>query len=132
MFVKVLVFGNPLAKVDSAAVKIAEKLKGTPNIEFVRFDTAEDLEKEGSNPVILDTVIGIKIPRLVELNELELSKVFSLHDFDLGWNLTLLKKLGKIKSATVIGVPPESPEKNLQAVKQLLLSLANASRPSST
>ena len=124
---RVLVFGNPIAKVDSAAVKISEKLSGRmPGVEFVRFDTSEDLEKEGGDLVIMDAVVGLEKPRMVKLEELELSQnPLSLHGFDLMWNLLLLKKLGRLKSATIIGVPARQPyTKNVEAVKKLLLKVA--------
>lgn len=124
---RVLVFGNPIAKIDSAAVKISEKLAGEmPQIEFVRFDTSEDLEREGSDLVIMDVVVGLEKPRMVKLQELELSEnPLSLHGFDLMWNLLLLKKLGRLKSATIIGVPARQPyTKNVEAVKKLLLKIA--------
>ncbi|MFA6489166.1 MAG: hypothetical protein WCT52_00625 [Candidatus Micrarchaeia archaeon] len=124
---RVLVFGNPIAKIDSAAVKISEKLApAMPQIEFVRFDTSEDLEKEGGELVILDVVVGLEKPRMVKLEELELSQnPLSLHGFDLMWNLLLLKKLGRLKSATIIGVPARQPyTKNIEAVKKLLLKIA--------
>ena len=124
---RVLVFGNPMARIDSAAVKIADKLSGRmAGIEFVRFDTSEDLEHEGKELIILDAVVGLEKPRLVTLEELELSeKPLSLHGFDLLWSLLLLKKLGKIKKATIIGVPAKQPAaKNLEAVKKLLKKLA--------
>ena len=120
---KVLVFGNPLASIDSAAVKIAAKLgKSLPGTEFVRFDTAEDLEKECPNLLILDVVVGLSKPRLVTLSELELAaKPLSLHGFDLTWNLLLLKKLGKLKEAVIIGVPPKAPlRESLPATEKLI------------
>ncbi|VVC00981.1 Uncharacterised protein [uncultured archaeon] len=122
-----LVFGNPLAEIDSAAVKIAEKLGGkVAGVDFARFDTAEDLEKEGKALVIMDAVVGLSAPRLIELSELELpEKPLSLHGFDLLWTLLLLKKLGKIRKATIIGVPAKQPAaKNVEAVRKLLLDLA--------
>jgi len=123
---RVLVFGNPLAKIDSAAVKISEKLEGKmPGIEFVRFDTSEDLENEGEELFILDAVVGLEKPRLIELEELELSaKPLSLHGFDLTWSLLLLKKLGKLKKATIIGVPAKkSVKESLPVVEKLLKKL---------
>ena len=126
MALRVLVFGNPLAKVDSAAVKIADKLSGKlAGIEFFRFDAAEDLEKEGEELIILDAVVGLSSPRLITLEELELSSnPVSLHGFDLLWSLILLKKLGKVKKAVIVGVPAkQSAAKNVDAVKKLLLAL---------
>ena len=123
---KVLVFGNPIAKIDSAAVKIADKLSGRmAGIEFVKFDAAEDLEKEGSELVIMDAVVGLEKPRIVTLDELELSaNPVSLHGFDLMWSLLLLKKLGKVKQATIIGVPAKkSVKESLPEVERLLKKL---------
>jgi Ni,Fe-hydrogenase maturation factor len=123
MALRILVFGNPLAKIDSAAVKIAERLEGSmPHVEFVRFDTSEDLENEGPCPVILDAVVSLQKPRLVLLSELEKSaNPLSLHGFDLIWSLLLLKKIGKIKSAKIIGVPARQPyAKSLPPVKRLI------------
>ncbi len=125
---RVLVFGNPLAKADSAAVKIAKKLEGkVAGVEFVRFDTSEDLENEGSELVILDAVVGLEAPRLIDLAKLELSeRPLSLHGFDLLWTLILLKKLGKVEKATIIGVPAKKPIKeSLPDVEKLLLSLVS-------
>jgi len=123
---RVLVFGNPVAAGDSAAVKIADRLEGKlAGIEFVRFDTAEDLEKEGSEVAIMDAVAGLRSPRLISLEELELpEKPLTLHGFDLMWNLLLLKKLGKIKKAVIIGVPASRPVKeSLPKVRKLLEKL---------
>src|SRR3989338_780391 len=123
---RVLVFGNPVAERDSSAVKIADMLEGKlAGIEFVRFDTAEDLEKEGSEVAIMDAVAGLRAPRLISLEELELpEKPLTLHGFDLMWNLLLLKKLGKIKKAVIIGVPASRPVKeSLPKVRRLLEKL---------
>ncbi|HIH30285.1 TPA: hypothetical protein HA243_02715 [Candidatus Micrarchaeota archaeon] len=123
---RVLVFGNPVAERDSSAVKIADMLEGKlAGIEFVRFDTAEDLEKEGSEVAIMDAVAGLRSPRLISLEELELpEKPLTLHGFDLMWNLLLLKKLGKIKKAVIIGVPASRPVKeSLPKVRRLLEKL---------
>ncbi len=124
---KVLVFGNPLAKVDSAAVKIAEKLEGKiAGVQFVKFDAAEDLEKEGSELVIMDAVVGLEKPRLISLEELELSSnPISMHGFDLLWSLLLLKKIGKVKKTTIVGVAAKkSAEGSLLEVEKLLRKLA--------
>ncbi len=125
MPIRVLVFGNPLLEKDSSALQIANSLEASlPGVQFARFDTSEDLEKEGENLVILDSVLGIKTPRFIKLQELHLQKPHSLHDFDLGWNLLLLKKLGKLKTAAIIGVPAKKPtNKCIAETKKLILSL---------
>lgn len=103
---RVLVFGNPLHKEDSLALKVAKELeKDFKDVQFIPFDTAEDLEEQGTEPIILDVAKGISEPQLLHLSDLEVQKSYSLHDFDLAWNLKLLKKLGKIKDATIIALP---------------------------
>ncbi|MCX8196873.1 MAG: hypothetical protein N3G80_00965 [Candidatus Micrarchaeota archaeon] len=127
---RILVFGNPLSSKDSSALKISNMLEGKiKGVEFVHFDTAEDLEKQGQEITILDTVVGIKKPRLISLSELELpQKPLSLHGFDLAWSLMLLKKLGKLKKATIIGVPPRYLRAHIKSVERLIRMLSAAER----
>ena len=57
---KILIFGNPLLKEDSLPLRLIDDLrKAYPEIEFREFDPNENLEKEGRNLVIIDTVEGI-------------------------------------------------------------------------
>ncbi|MEM4348368.1 MAG: hypothetical protein QXN37_02255 [Candidatus Anstonellaceae archaeon] len=125
---RVLVFGNPLALQDSAAIKIAKRLSSRlREVEFVPFDTSEDLEKEGERITLLDVVIGLKEPRVVKIDELELADApLSLHGFDLLWNLLLLKKLGKLKEAIIIGVPPKKPLTHIKKVEKLIKSMVDS------
>jgi len=51
--------------------------------------------------------IDIFIEHFSDIDKIELSPQVSLHDFDLGLNLKLMKKLGKIQKATIIGIPPK-------------------------
>jgi Ni,Fe-hydrogenase maturation factor len=56
------------------------------------------------------------------------TKALSLHDFDLGLNLKLAKKLGKIKSVKIIGVPANiSEDEAIQKISQLTASLSSES-----
>jgi Ni,Fe-hydrogenase maturation factor len=104
---KILVFGNPLLKQDSLPLKILPKLKQKfPNIEFLEIDPTEDLDKQGENLIILDTVDKIKkITIINSIEKLHANKIYSMHDFDLALNLKLLKKLNIIKSVKIIGIP---------------------------
>jgi Ni,Fe-hydrogenase maturation factor len=106
---KILVFGNPAVQKDSAALELVADLKAKfPHIVFKEFDAVEDLEDEGQNLIILDTVLGISSPRIFEgVGSFVDSPTYSMHDFDLPIYLKLLKKLGKVKKAKVIGVPAE-------------------------
>ncbi len=103
---KILVFGNPLVKEDSLPLLLLPQLrKEFPNIEFREFDSTEDLHKEGRNLVILDSAQGMKKAEIVGLDSIRLDKIYSMHDFDLGCNLKLLKKMRMIDDARIIAVP---------------------------
>lgn len=121
--IKVLVFGNPLVEKDSLALKIAKRLeKEIPNVEFKEFDTMENLEKEGKKIIIVDVVEGLRKVKIIDnLNILKKNKIFSLHDFDLSYELELLKKLKLIEKFKIIGIPPDLEEnKILKQVKEIL------------
>ena len=104
---KILVFGNPLVNVDSTPLLILSSLrKRFPEIEFKEFDPNDDLEKEGRNLMIIDTVEGIKEATLItDIDRIIVSRLYSMHDFDLGQSLKLLKKMGYIDSVKIFGVP---------------------------
>ncbi len=119
---KILVFGNPLVKEDSLPLRLMPKLQKTfPDIEFKELDAVEDLQNEGRHLVILDTVKGIKESCLLDLSSIRLDRIYSMHDFDLGYNLTLLKKLNLIEDAKIIGVPMNIDEKKALDQIQLIL-----------
>ena len=104
---KILVFGNPLIKEDALALQILPQLqKIFPEIEFKEFESTESLENEGEELKILDVVKGIdKVLELDDLDKLSLGKIYSMHDFDLAYNLKLLKKMGLIKKVEVLCLP---------------------------
>ncbi len=107
----IYVCGNPLVKEDSLPLRILPELrKRFPEINFVEFEPTEDLPEE-ENLVIIDTVINAKDVMLIDnIDQFVQTKALSLHDFDLGLNLKLAKKLGKLKSVKIIGVPARMPE----------------------
>jgi Ni,Fe-hydrogenase maturation factor len=118
---KLLVFGNLLAQKDNLALKLLPRLrKEIPNIEFKEFDPTENLEAEiqDGKLFILDVVEGInKIMIIKDIGQLKTDKIYSMHDFDLGFNLKLLKKIGKLKEIEIIGLPINMNEK--EAVKEI-------------
>lgn len=115
----IYVFGNPLVKEDSIPLKLIDKLrKEFPSIEFKEFDTVEDLTERELN--IIDTVKGIKKVELIEnIDKIVTDKIYSMHDFDLGYNLKLLKKMKMIDKIRIFGIPMEISE------KKALLELSN-------
>ena len=109
---KVYVFGNEDLSFDSQAIKVAEKLEGLiGDCEFVNIKPNQDLPFVGEkNVVIMDTVEGIddiKIIKNEDLNNISLAGKTSAHDFDLGFQLKYLKKIGKLGKITIIGLPME-------------------------
>ena len=111
---KILVFGNPLIEKDSLALKLIPKLKkqfSKSNFNFVEFDSTEDLQKEGRNLIILDVVEGIdKIEIITDIDRLSIGNIYTMHDFDLGYNLKVLKHIGLLDSVKIIGIPMEMDE----------------------
>jgi Ni,Fe-hydrogenase maturation factor len=117
----IYVFGNPLIKEDSLPLKLIDKLrKEFPSLQFKEFDTVEDLQEKELN--IIDTVKGIKKVELIEdLDKVITDKIYSLHDFDLGYNLKLLKKMKMIDKVRVFGVPFRINEKEaFKCLKKLI------------
>ena len=122
---KILVFGNSLEEKDSLALKIMPRLREEfPQVEFKEFDPTENLEEEIENGKlrILDVVEGInKVIIIKDIEQLKQDKIYSMHDFDLGFNLKLLHKIGKLKEVEIIGLPMKMKEEEaIEKVKELM------------
>lgn len=106
---KILVFGNSLVEKDSLALKILPRLKKEfPDIDFKELDPCENIEAEIENKKlrILDVVENAEsVTLLRDIDKLRTDKVYSMHDFDLAYNLKLLKKIGKLEKVEIIGIP---------------------------
>jgi Ni,Fe-hydrogenase maturation factor len=102
----VYVAGNPLVKEDSVPLRIMDKLvESFPSIEFKELEPTDDMPEDRSLNII-DTVIGVdKVTIIKDIDKIVTGKVYSLHDFDLGFNLKLMKKMGKLDEVHIIGVP---------------------------
>jgi Ni,Fe-hydrogenase maturation factor len=112
---KVLVFGNRLVKEDSLPIRLLPRLrKEFLKIEFLEIDSTENLQDEVDEDrglLVLDSVMGIDSVKVLDLSteedfkKLETPGSFSMHDFDLAYNLRLLKKVRLINGVKVICVP---------------------------
>ncbi|KKQ02069.1 MAG: hypothetical protein US11_C0001G0028 [Candidatus Roizmanbacteria bacterium GW2011_GWA2_36_23] len=124
---KIYVFGNPLVPEDSLPLKYLSELERVfPDINFITVDPNENFPPQGEhNLIILDTVQGIEKPVLLNLSDFESHKKtpVSPHDYDLLFHLLLLKKLGKINTAKIIGIPQYNNESILKEVRQLIINL---------
>ena len=122
---KFLIFGNEIVEQDNLALKLMLRLKEEfPNIGFKEFDPTENLQAEIEYGTlnIIDVVQGIQKPIVItNINQLRQDKVYSMHDFDLGFNLKLLYKIGKLKEIFIIGLPQNmNEEKALEEVKKII------------
>lgn len=118
--------GNTLVKQDCLPLKILPELrKNNKKIKFIEFDPTENLPEE-KELIIIDTIINAKKIMLINaIDKFAETKAVSLHDFDLGLNLKLAKKMGKIKKILIIGVPPNINEE--KAVKEITRITSNLS-----
>jgi Ni,Fe-hydrogenase maturation factor len=113
MLKTIYIFGNPLIKEDSLPLKLIDKLKKEfPSLRFKEFDTVEDLEGRELN--IIDTVKGIRKVKLIEdIDKIITDKIYSMHDFDLGYNLKLWKKMKMIDKVRIFGIPMKMDEEKV-------------------
>lgn len=100
------VFGNEFIKEDALAHEVANHFNTSAKV--IHCSSPEFLlETKEQDLLILDVVENIKKPILIEdISELASRTILSLHDFDLGYILQLLDKLGKKKNIKIIGIPP--------------------------
>jgi Ni,Fe-hydrogenase maturation factor len=103
---KILVFGNPYLEEDNLAVRVGKQLN-IKGFEVVLCSKPDELLNHNlNNAVILDVAKGIeKVDFFDDIDSLEFSVIFSLHDFDLIYFLKLLKETGKLEKANIIGIP---------------------------
>jgi hypothetical protein len=108
---KIYVFGNQDANFDKVPPWLIKKLQDSfkEQLIFEYVKPNEDLPFDsGGNVVILDTVRHLKMPKLfdeTDINSIAASPRNSVHDFDLGFQLKYLLKLGKITGVKIVGVP---------------------------
>ncbi len=118
-----LVFGNEYLKQDNLAIKISKKLE-LENTDIIRCYSVGDMFKvQGYDKVfILDVVKGIKeVTLITDLDKIKKKKIFSMHDFDLGFNLKLLKEVNEVKDIKIIGIPQEGDKGELRKkIKEII------------
>ena len=107
----VFVFGNPDLAQDSLPIKLLPRLSAAlPEIKFIAVDPNEEWGATG-DITIIDTVINIDEPRVFnDLGYFTPPPRLTMHDFDAYTNLKFLKKIGKVSSVKIIGIPPNFPE----------------------
>ncbi len=105
----VYIFGNPDVKEDNPALKAAVKLRNKiTGINFKIIPPNADLLPGKGNITIMDSALyirGITLFTQEDLEKIQLPPRNTVHDFDLGFQLHYLKKLGKLKNFRVIALP---------------------------
>jgi hypothetical protein len=102
----IYIFGNELSKSDNKPYKMVSQLKKEfKSLVFEEKDPNENFIPE-SGAVIIDTVKGISQVTVFDSMEYFLGhSMISPHDYDLGFHLALLHKLGKLDNVQIIGIP---------------------------
>ncbi|MBD3164112.1 hypothetical protein GF323_02855 [Candidatus Woesearchaeota archaeon] len=118
---KVYCFGNEFLKSDSLAKEIADKIS-MPGIEFIKCDSPEEIFLEEKEITILDVVQGIGSVIVIEdINQLKNTDMFSLHDFDLGFFLKLMKSMNQLEKVRIIGIPVKGDKEKIKSkVREIL------------
>ena len=118
----VYVFGNPIVPADNRAFKLLPFLKTKfPKINFIHADPTGNWWKGDKNLVIIDTVDGIdKVTEFTSFEKIQATQSLTVHDYDLYMDLKLMKKIGKIESFKIIGIPDNIKMAELSEVIQNL------------
>ncbi len=98
--------------------------KEFPYAEFVKSDNPQDILDAGYDKItIIDVAKGIKKARILSIDELKTRKIVTLHDFDLGFFLQIMKESGVVQDIKIIGIPEEWDRETIEEVKNLLQKL---------
>ncbi|KKT77825.1 MAG: hypothetical protein UW73_C0011G0024 [Microgenomates group bacterium GW2011_GWB1_44_8] len=107
----IFIFGNSDEAIDNAAVGSFQKLKRDfPDVSIEIVYPNADLVPMGDyqSIILIDVVAGINEITVFDqraIGHFRLSPRSTTHDYDLGFQLKYLKKLGKIKKLKIIGLP---------------------------
>jgi len=103
---KIYVFGNEYLEEDKLSCEVSRHLEGYKTIHCRSPD--ELLEAEEDEILILDVVKNIKEPIVIkDINKIKTNNMLSLHDFDVGYFLKLIREMGMNKKIKIIGIPPQ-------------------------
>lgn len=108
----IYIFGNAFLSFDNVPIRLKPRLeKKFPDIVFQTQDPNENLKPLNGELVIIDTVTGPPDVVIIDdIDKIETSSSCSMHDFDLGFNLKLLRKIGELEKIKIYGVPMDMGE----------------------
>jgi len=118
---RVLCFGSELVGDDDTALRVCDLLKGDfPNVEFIVCHDPSEILENAEGTIILDVVRGIDRIHFIDDDLLKERKLYTLHDFDLGFFIKLVKEIGG-PNPRILGLPyGKSVQSLLGEVKRIL------------
>ena len=120
----IFVFGNSIVAEDSKPVELLFHLQDHfPTMTFIHADPTDEWWEGQNNPIILDTVVGLKrVTLFSSLDSFEDPNMrITPHDYDLFMDLAFLLKLKKINSFTLIGLPERGD--NIIILKEIIAAI---------
>ncbi|MEM2918153.1 MAG: hypothetical protein QXY62_01455 [Candidatus Altiarchaeota archaeon] len=119
---KVFCFGNEFLREDSLAKKISSELK-IPGVEFVNCNSVEEIfQYANKGEILIMDVANVKKPLILQdIEKIESKRISTLHDFDLGFFLKLMKKLNNKFNVKIICIPKKGNRKKIaKGIENLL------------
>lgn len=102
-------FGNTIDPGDSIPVQLIPILrKEFPSVSVMHLDPSENFMPEHAS-VLIDSVEGASTVQMFsDIDAFAVTKSASVHDYDLGFHLQLLKKLHRLPKIHIMAVPRHS------------------------
>jgi Ni,Fe-hydrogenase maturation factor len=121
---KILCFGSKLVENDDTAFNVCELLKNDfEGVEFILCDDPSEILEHYDGAIILDVVKGIDHVQFIDDDLLKDRDLYTLHDFDLGFFIKLVRSIGGPKTK-ILGLPYGKPAQSLLGdVKRILNEL---------
>lgn len=117
-------FGNTIDSGDSIPVQLIPILRNEfPAASVMHLDPSENFMPEHAS-VVIDSVEGATTVQMFsDIDAFVITKSVSVHDYDLGLHLQLLKKLHKLPKIHIIAVPRYS---SITQVKNEVVALLHS------
>lgn len=99
------VFGNDFLEYDNFTGKVADCLKEKVNV--IKCSSPDLLLDSKSREIlIMDILKDAPKPVIInDISRIKAGKILSLHDFDVGFFLNLMKRMGMDRKIKIIGIP---------------------------
>jgi hypothetical protein len=117
----IYIIGNEVVPGDNLPFTLIPWIeKAFPGHSVIIADPTDQFIPENGS-ILIDSVEGIEVPRVYkDVSAFVEGRSVSVHDYDLGYHLLLLKKLHLLSDITIIGIPRFSKQ---DVVKEKMISL---------